>query len=125
MSRTVHGGGNWPSRWAAPQAKRRTPTPAPEVVAAGPLLLALFTALGDEPSPLAGHGDVWTSDHPDDVAVAREGCAMCPARQCCAAYGEAIGATAGPWAGRDRTASDGRRGRHRAEDDDAEMEQSA
>lgn len=109
VSSQRHAGTDWPSHWKASTAKGRVPTPAPEVVAAGPLLVALFTALGDEPSPCASDPEVWTSEHPDDVLVAREGCAECPARQPCAAYGQAIGATAGTWAGHDMTPRDGRR----------------
>jgi len=108
VSRGLHGGGAWPSQWKALTAGR-TPVPAPEAVAAGPLLLALFTALGDEPAPCAISPEVWTSDHRDDVAVAQEGCAECPARRECAAYAVAIGATAGVWGGIDRTPRYGRR----------------
>jgi len=95
--------------WQAPYAKGRMHAPAPEAVAAAPLLAALFAALGDEPSPCATSPEVWTSDHPDDVAVAQEGCAECPARRECLAYADAIGATAGTWGGIDRTPRYGRR----------------
>lgn len=108
MSRELHGGGRWPGLWKVSPA-RRVSTPAAEVVAARPLQAALHAALGDDPAPCASHPEVWTSDQPDDVLVAAEGCHGCPARQPCGAYADAIEASAGTWGGVDRTPRDARR----------------
>lgn len=89
----------WPQPTGGTLAARH-PEPSPAAVDAAPLLLALLGALGDEPSPCAGDAERWTSGKPDDVAVAVEGCAGCPAQRECRAYGLAIAATAGVWGGR-------------------------
>lgn len=99
----------WPTPWPALPAAGRRPVPTAEIVAAAPLLAALLDVLDGQRPPCAGDPELWTSDDPDDVAVAVEGCAPCPARRQCAAYADAIGATVGTWAGRDRTSQDRRR----------------
>lgn len=99
----------YPPPWRAPASARRVPAPTSEVVDAAPLLLALFAALGDDPAPCDGHADVWTSADEADLLVAAEGCHGCPARRECGAYADAIQASAGVWAGLDRTVRDGRR----------------
>lgn len=123
MSTARSGGTDWPTPWRAPYAKGRVPIPAPEAVAAAPLLLALFTALDGAPSPCAGSPEVWTSTDEGDALVAAEHCHACPARQPCREYGEAIAATCGVFGGIDRTPRDGRPGRRRT--DHTEMERSA
>lgn len=100
----------WPPPWKPPASARRTPVPSYAAVSAAPLLQDLFAALGDDPAPCAVAPAIWTSEHPDDVLVAQQGCTDCPARKPCAAYALASGATAGTWAGQDMTP---RSGHHR------------
>lgn len=95
--------------WKPPGTARRVPVPSAAAVAAAPALAALFTVLDGQPPPCAAAPDVWTSDHADDLLVAAESCAGCPARVPCLAYGRAVGATAGVFGGVDLTARDGRR----------------
>lgn len=98
----------WPTPWNPPGSAARRSAPSVVAVAAAPLLAALFARLGEQASPCAGH-DLWTSEDPDDVLVAQEGCASCPARRECAEYAVAVDATCGTWGGVDRTQRDGRR----------------
>lgn len=93
--------------WRAPASARRTPVPTSEVVAARPQREALHAALAGQPPPCAASPAIWTSGDETDVLVAQQGCTECPARRECGAYADAIQASAGVWAGLDRTARDG------------------
>lgn len=95
------------SLWSR-QGAAWSPEPAPAAVDAAPLLLTLLDALGDQPSPCGAHPDRWTSDKPDDVAVAVAGCAPCPALHECLRDGHALDAHTGRWGGH-HLGADGRR----------------